>query len=215
MNFDSSIYDGFGVTQEDVDAYVYLDIGLYGVDITRISSYLLVQLASAWKHRTLNTYSITDVIQSLEGVRQRARPPKAKPFKGVALSGLWKVHFVNPRFFVRNVYNEWGMFHENTQKFVALCARVAEAERQEPLPLGWQGQLAHEYVIGGYENRARKGKLTGEWLIFGIHEGKNIYLTLCQHSSGPEEDEEIQQALRGLCGSEFPELFSAIAQQGA
>jgi hypothetical protein len=215
MNLDSSVYDGFGVTPEDVDTYLSSDIGLHGVDASRLSSYLLVQLASAWKHRTLSTYSITDVIQSLEGVRQRGRSPKTKPFKGPALSGLWKVHFVDPRFFVRNIYNEWGIFHENSQKFAALCAKVAEAEAREPSPLGWQGRLAHEFVVGGYENRAKKGKLTGEWLIFGIHEGKNIYLALCQHSSGPAEDKDIYQALRGLCGSEFPELFTASAQQGA
>lgn len=214
MNLDSSICDGFGVTPEDVDAYVSSDIGLYGVEVSRLSSYLLVQLASAWKHRTLSTYSITDVIQSLEGVCHRGKPPKIKPFKGAALSGLWKVHFFDPRFFLLNMYNEWGIFHENSQIFAALCARVAEAEQRKPSPLGWQGRLAHEFVIGGYGNRARKRKLTGEWLIFGIHEGKNIYLALCKHSRGPAEDKEIHEALRHLCGAEFPELFAASAQQG-
>ncbi|KPQ23807.1 MAG: hypothetical protein HLUCCA13_11750 [Halomonas sp. HL-48] len=211
MNLNSSIYDGFGITPEDVDTYVSSDIGLYGVDISRLSSYLLVQLASAWKHRTLNTYSITDVIQSLEGVCQRGKPPKVKPFKGAALSGLWKVHFVDSRFFVRNIYNEWGMFHDDSQKFAALCARVAKAEEREPSPLEWQRRLPHEFVVGGYENRVKKRKLTGEWLIFGIHEGKNIYLALCQHSRGPTEDKEIHEALRGLCGGEFPALFAASA----
>lgn len=207
MRLDSSIYDGFGVTPEDVYSYVSSDIGLYGVDVSRISSYLLVQLASAWKHRTLNTFAVTDVIQSLEGVRQRGKPPKAKPFKGEALSGLWKVHFVDSRFLLRNIYNEWGIFNENSDKFAALCARVAEAEEREPSACGWQGRLAHELIIGGYENRAKKQKLTGEWLIFGIHNDKNIYLALCEHSSGPAEDKEIYEALKHLCGPEFPQLL--------
>jgi hypothetical protein len=215
MKLDSSIYDGFGVTPEDVHAYVSSNTGLYGVDVSRLSSYLLVQLASAWKHRTLSTYSVTDLIQSLEGVRQLGKPPKAKPFKGAALSGLLKVHFVDPHFFLRNIYNEWGMFNENSDKFAALCARVAATEEREPSALGWQGRLAHEFVIGGYENRERKRKLTGEWLIFGIHEDKNIYLALCEHSSGPAEDKDIYGALNALCGAEFPELFTTSAQQGA
>lgn len=209
MKLDSSIYDGFGVTQEYVRTYVSSDIGLHGVDVSRLSSYLLVQLASAWKHRTISTYSITDVIQSLEGVRQRGKPQKVKPFKGAALSGLWKVHLVDPRFFLRNIYNEWGMFNENSDKFAALCARIAEEEKSEPSALGWQGRLAHEFAIGGYESRARKRKLTGEWLIFGTHERKKIYLALCEHSSGPAEDKEIHGALKRLCGAEFPELFTA------
>ncbi|KXS52717.1 MAG: hypothetical protein AWU57_2902 [Marinobacter sp. T13-3] len=215
MNLDSSIYDGFGVTPEDVETYVSSDVGLYGVEVSRLSSYLLVQLASAWKHRTLSTSSITGVIQSLEGVRQRGKLPRTKSFKGAALSGLWKVHFVDPQFLIRNIYNEWGMFHEASQKFAALCARVAKEEEREPSPLGWQGRLAHEFVIGGYEHRARKGKLTGEWLIFGIHEGERIYLALCQHSSSPAEDKKIYEALRELCGGEFPALFPDSAQQGA
>lgn len=215
MKLDSCIYDGLGVTPEDVRNYVSSDIGLYGIDVSRLSNYLLVQLASAWKHRTLSTYSVTDIIQSLEGVRQRGRPPKTKPFKGAALSGLWKVHFVDSRFLLQNINNEWGMVYENSDKFAALCSKVAKDEEREPSPLGWQGRLAHEFVIGGYENRSRKRKLTGEWLIFGIHEDKNVYLALCEHSSGPAEDEDIHGALKYLCGDEFPELFAASAQHGA
>lgn len=157
----------------------------------------------------------SDVIQSLEGVSRRANAPKARPFKGAALSGLWKVHFIDPKFILRNIHTEWGMFDENSHKFAELCARVAAAEEREPSAYGWQGRLAHEFVVGGYEKRAKKRKLTGEWLIFGVHKEKNVYLALCEHSSGPAEDKEICGALKRLCGPEFPELFGTSAQQGA
>jgi len=60
----------------------------------------------------------------------------------------------------------------------------------------------------GYRQRAEKQKLTGEWLIFGGHQQKNIYLSICTHSTAPEQDREIYDALFALCGDEFPDVFS-------
>lgn len=212
MNVDGSILEGFGVSSEDVDSFASSNVGLYGVDVARMSSYLLVQMASAWKYRTMSTFAVTDVIQALEGVRSRATSQRPRAFKGSVLSGLWKMHFIDQRFIVRNIYNEWGMFSEQSRKFTELCNRVGAVEEREPSPDRWPGRLAHEFVVGGYESRARKRKLTGEWLIFGIHKQKNIYLALCKHSSGIEEDREIYDALKRLCSPEFPEIFAADAQ---
>lgn len=209
MELDSSIYEGFSVAPDDVHSFLSSNIGLSGVDISRVSSFLLVQLTSAWKHRTLNTFSVTSIIQSLEGASQKTHTPKARPFRGSALSGLWKVHFIDPKFILQNIYNEWGMFDENNPKFAELCARVVAAEEMEPSACGWQERLAHELIVSGYERRARKRKLTGEWLIFGIRNGKNVYLALCKHSRSLTEDKKIFEALKSLCGREFPELFEA------
>lgn len=208
MSIDPSILDGFGVSEHDIDTFITSNAGLYGIDVSRLSKFLLVQLTSAWKHRSLNTFTVTDVIQHLEG-RSRYPGKTAKPrqFKGDALRGLWKVHFVGAQFLLRNIYNEWEMFGEKSEKFDKLCARVAAAEEENPSSLGWQGRLAHEFVMTGYAQRASKHKLTGEWLIFGIHEQKNIYLSLCTHSNSPHQDQEIYDTLMKLCGDEFPDIF--------
>lgn len=71
MRLDQSIMAGFGVSEDDVRMFASSNVGLYGVDVSRLSKYLLVQLTSAWKHRTINTFAVTDVIQSLEGMRLR------------------------------------------------------------------------------------------------------------------------------------------------
>ncbi|WP_322038046.1 hypothetical protein [Burkholderia cenocepacia] len=208
MSIDPSILDGFGISEKDIHTFVTSNVGLCGIDGSRLSKFLLAQLTSAWKHRSLNTFAVTDVIQHLEG-RSPYSGKTAKPrqFKGDALRGLWKVHFVDAQFLLRNIYNEWEMFSAKSDKFDKLCARVAAAEEENPSPLGWQGRLAHEFVTGGYTQRASKQKLTGEWLIFGIHEQKNIYLALCTHSNSPQQDQEIYDALMKLCGNEFPDLF--------
>ncbi|WP_236866986.1 hypothetical protein [Burkholderia pseudomallei] len=133
---------------------------------------------------------------------------KPRQFKGDALHGLWKVHFFDARFLIRNIYNEWGMFSSKSDKFEKLCARVVSEEEEATSRVGWQGRLAHEFVMEGYRQRAAKQKLTGEWLIFGVHEQKNIYLSICTHSNSPEQDREIYDALFALCGDELPDVFT-------
>ncbi len=112
---------------------------------------------------------------------------------------------------MRNIYNEWGLFSPKSDKFDKLCARVAAEEDENPSGVGWQGRLAHEFVVEGYKRRAAKQRLTGEWLIFGVQEQRNVYLALCTHSDSPEQDSDIYNALLGLCGKEFPEVFATIA----
>lgn len=209
MSIDPSILDGFGVSEKDIHLFVTSNAGLCGIDVSRLSKFLLVQLTSAWKHRSWNTFAVADVIQRIEG-RSPYPSKTAKPrqFKGDALRGLWKVHFVDTRFLLRNIYNEWEMFSTKSDKFEKLCARVTAAEEESPSPLGRQGRLAHEFVMGGYTQRTSKQKLTGEWLIFGIREQKNIYLALCTHSGSPEQDREIYDTLLKLCGNDFPDIFT-------
>ncbi|WP_206003091.1 hypothetical protein [Paraburkholderia polaris] len=91
---------------------------------------------------------------------------------------------------------------------IQLCARVAVEESENPSAVGWQGRLIHELVMEGYQDRAANRKLTGEWLIFGVQEQKNVYLALCAHSDSAEQDSAIHDALLNLCGDEFPDIFA-------
>ncbi len=209
MRFDPSIMTGFGITDDDIQSFTASNAGLYGIDTSRLSRFLLAQLTSAWKHRTFNTFAVTDVIQHLEG-HSPFPSMTAKPhqFKGDALRGLWKVHFFDARFLARNILNEWGMLSSKSDKFEKLCARIAAEEEQAPSRVGWQGRLVDEFVMEGYRQRVARQKLTGEWLIFGVPEQKNIYLSLCTHSDSPEQDREIYDALFALCGDEFPDVFA-------
>lgn len=208
MNLDPSIFAGFCVSEHDIQSFIESNAGLSGIDISRLSKFLLVQLTSAWKHRTINTFAITDLIQQLEGrVPNRSSTAKPRPFKHEPLRGLWKVHFFDPRFLMHNISNQWGLSGPESHKFDKLCAHVAAEENENPSAAGWQGRLAHELVLKGYQDRAKR-KLTGEWLIFGVQEQKNVYLALCAHSDSAEQDSAIHDALLNLCGDEFPDTFA-------
>ncbi|ODP31106.1 hypothetical protein [Pandoraea sp. ISTKB] len=209
MKLDPSVMADFGVSEHDIQSFTESNAGLAGINTSRLSKFLLVQLTSAWKHRIINTFSITDVIQQLEGNGpNRSSTANPRAFKHAPLRGLWKVHFFDPRFLMHNIANQWGWSGSESDKFDKLCARVASEENENRSAVGWQARLAHALVIEGYQDRAAKRKLTGEWLIFGVQEQKNVYLALCTHSDGPEQDSEIYNALLSLCGEEFPEIFA-------
>lgn len=110
--------------------------------------------------------------------------------------------FFNARFTPKNLVNHWGLEFENSLKFNALCKRIAEEEEKSPSEVRWQGRLAHAMTIGAYEERATKNRLTGEWILFAKHNGKNYYLCISIHTSG-EEDQHVHDFLKTLCEHEY------------
>jgi len=76
----------------------------------------------------------------------------------------------------------------------------------------WQRVLCHRLIIEGFEDRA--GRMTGEWIIYAIHEGENYYLTLATHEEG-REPEKLLCKLRSQCEAEWPFLFDDVAGDSA
>jgi hypothetical protein len=198
----------FDVTNEELLYFKENNLGLHRVDTSQLSTLLLCQLVLLQKNRSLNTFSITDVLQGLEGVGLGHCAKAEDQFKHTPLKGLWKAHFSDPHFLVQNISNHWGLSHKSSPKFLALSKKIEEEEAQNPTPYGWQGRLAHELVVTAYTERASQKKLTGEWLIFGKYNRKNYYLAVAGHSSSNAQDEEIFSVLKHYCNGEFPFLFS-------
>lgn len=203
-SYANDVFEGFDVSEDEVAQFRNTHAGFGCIDMSCISQFLLIQLASISKKRTYNTFSVTDVIQELEGVGRGCKQ-KVGQFKHLPLKGFWKAHFFDERFMARNLINHWGLEFETSTKFDTLCARMAEEERKSPSNVGWQGRLAHEMIVGGYEERARKNNLTGEWIIFTKHENKNYYLCISKHTS-KKGDQHTFEFLRLLIKNEYPFL---------
>lgn len=211
MNNIAMLLEAFEVSESEAQDFREHDIGLFGVDKGRVSSLLLVQLTSALKQRSFNTFSVTDVIRHLEGLLPTRLATGPEQFKYSPLSHFWKAHFTDARFLLRNVYNELGIFSNKSNKLKSLCERVIDQEESEPSAVGWQGRLAHALTVDAYEARAARKEMTGEWIIYGKHEGRNYYLCIAKHSSTKEVGQEIYRAIRRFCENEFPFLFSNTA----
>lgn len=209
MSAYSDLRDRLQITEEEVALFQDDNVGLCGVDCSRLSPLLLAQLASVRKHRSFNYFSVTDVIQNLEGLgREGSCVRGEEPFKHQPLKGFWKAHFFDARFLMRNLFNHWGLAYESSPKFGELYSRVAEEEEKDPTVHGWQGRLAHEFTMGGYEQRVKQKNLTGEWLIFAKYENLNYYLCFTQHSSTKDGDEAIFAMIKEYCENQYPFLFS-------
>lgn len=200
------------ITEEDFVLFKDDNVGLCGVDCARLSYLLLAQLTSVRKYRTFNSFSVTDVIQTLEGVGRAGSCVKGEEaFKHQPLRGFWKAHFFDAKFLMQNLINEWGVAYKNSPKFEELCLRVAEEEEKKPTTYGWQGRLSHEFTMAGYDQRTKKKNQTGEWLIFAKHENCNYYLCIAQHSSTKKGDEAIYNMLEQYCKDQYPFLFPSAA----
>jgi hypothetical protein len=209
-NFSADVFQEFDVSENEVIHFKNNHVGFCGVDMNRLSQFLLIQLTSISKHRTYNSFSITDVIQELEGVGRGCKQ-RVEQFKYLPLKGLFKAHFFDAKFMARNLMNHWGLEFKNSPKFNSLCSRVTEEEEKAPSKFGWEGRLAHEMTVGGYEERAKQNKRTGEWIIFAKHNNQNYYLCISRHSKSNPEDQKIYNFIKLLCELEFPFLLSGEA----
>lgn len=209
-NIYGDVFKGFDVTETEVNHFSNNHVGFCRVNMNQISRLLLIQLTSISKHRTYNSFSITDVIQELEGVGRGCKQ-RFEQFKHLPLKGLFKAHFFDAQFMAKNLINHWGLEFENSPKFNSLCSQVTEEEEKTPSQFGWQGRLAHEMTVSGYEERAKQNKLTGEWIIFATHNNLNYYLCISRHSKSNPEDQEIYDFLKLVCEHEYPFLLSSQA----
>ena len=128
---------------------------------------------------------------------------EARPFnKDKPLAGFHHKHHTQAEFIFTNILLQ----HQKPKTKV----RLAQFEK-EIFPADVKVQeswdtyaklAAHEHTVATYEERAAAGILTGEWIVYARHEGKNYYLTLATHS---EPDEKILKRI-ALCRDDFPFL---------
>jgi len=53
------------------------------------------------------------------------------------------------------------------------------------------------------EERENQSKLTGEWIVFAKHQGRNYYVTLATHTTG---DQHTFDEIKSMAHAEFPFL---------
>lgn len=142
----------------------------------------------------------------LEGLRHSSRTKTAEPFRKPPLSEyplLHKHFFSTHRHLIRNIGIRWALDRNGNRELDALIHEVAEQHGHDAEC--WPKMLSHRLIVSGYEERACKG-LTGDWIIYTQHEGRNYYLDIAAHQEG-ENPDELLKKLRNGCQSEFPFAF--------
>jgi len=78
----------------------------------------------------------------------------------------------------------------------------------------WIEELAYKVGIEGFREGADAQRLTGNWIVYGIHNGLNYYLDLASHEEG--EGNNACRLLAKLSAgdrAEFPFLFGEAHQE--
>lgn len=145
---------------------------------------------------------ILDEIDNLEALKKRSRTRREEKFRKPPLHPFWHKHYTAPRHILKNIANRWNLTGDG-KPLLAMLGNVATTHGSDLDD--WPGIAAYRMVIDGYTHRAKRG-LTGDWIIFGKHAGKNYYLDLATHHEG-DEPERLYEKLRQGSAAEFPFLF--------
>ncbi len=148
--------------------------------------------------RIADPFDIIDTLQNLESGEPRTGIVAASRFKRMPLKGLWHKHYFSARFLAHNIVREWGV--EGLEKIIN---EVMDPRKSDVITEDMIKELAHKLTVAQLENRSKAGRLTGEWVIFAKHEGKNFYLALGIHDW---PDQEQYSRIARHCATEFPGL---------
>lgn len=146
---------------------------------------------------------VLDEIDFLEGVGPRTQTKNEEQFRHAPLHPFWHKHFSAPRHLVRNLGDRWGLGGKGNRDLTAMIEDVARKHGGEPGV--WQNVLVHRLVMDGYQDRFQRG-LTGDWIIYAKHDGRNYYLDLATHEEG-RDPQRLYDKLRNGSAAEFPFLF--------
>ncbi|ENO1827555.1 hypothetical protein BBM40_19485 [Vibrio parahaemolyticus] len=187
--------------RSQLEEYARSSLVFYGLDLSRISSVLIAQIWNHELNRSLNVHSIGDELKRIE----RGSSKKVGMFKHLPLKGLYKAHFFDARFIHGNINAEFGFDYGGNKKLDNVISQAFEQSKSPYSSDEMAMFLAHELTVKTIENRAQKGNLSGEWIVFQIHEGQNYYLALGRHK---ESDQDIYDRVQAAYRLDFPFLVS-------
>lgn len=161
--------------------------------------------------------AVIDELAHLECTTLPTRTGPAEPLRGM-LEGFWNKHFFEARFLAQNLLEETKRNFDTLWYRDFVKAWQADTILKNENNVGrLTGLLAQTMVHGAIRNRSgtlgekkATSRLTGEWIVFAKHNGRNVYLTLGIHT---EANESI--ALRiWQCGWEFPFVLEVLKSNG-
>jgi hypothetical protein len=184
-------------------------IGLEQAAPGRYSMLLVLGLFGGAQSGMLNPDKVVHEIRALEGI---GPPSKLKPpiqNKHPPLKGLWHKHYLEDglRSMGMNIKKGLGRFGLPLMQQRVDEAKAAGEERyvtREEL-----NEIITDAVHGNWMRLSSAQGLTGEWIVYAQHEGRNYYLALATHDSSTHD--QVRQQIDALCCQEFPFLAGLLA----
>ncbi|MGA2636191.1 hypothetical protein [Methylocella sp.] len=169
----------------------------------RMSELLWLDIYVLEQESGISAPEVLEAVNNLEDGELHNGVKPATQFRNLPLKGLWHKHFSPAHFLVNNLLLGLG---KNGLK--TLVEEALDPSKSSVITQGMIDELAYRVAYEPVENRCREGKMTGEWLIFAKHDGKNYYLCLNSHGVG---DQFIYDRIMTYCTNEFPKLAEWVS----
>jgi len=178
----------------------------------RYSNLLLLNLFCGWKSGFVDPSKVTHEIELLEGREKGGFKPPVQN-KHPPLKGLWHKHY--PRQGLRSLcinlehgLNKYGipLLEQKAAGIKAASeARYLTAEIKRDI-----NELIDDAIDGNRNRLKKQQQLTGEWILFAKHEGKNYYLDIATHDKSTHD--HVRKNIEAICYSEFPFLRNILEE---
>jgi hypothetical protein len=152
--------------------------------------------------------SAPEILQSIRDLEAGESPTGIKPatqFTREPLKGFWHKHYFSARFFASNLL--LGLGKNGLER---LATEIMDPAKSPVITQEMIEELAYRVSTEPYETRHENGKLTGEWIVYLPHQGKNYYLCCATHTTG---DQIIFDRIMANCTRDFPHLEEWLKAQ--
>lgn len=194
----------------DVDLQKFIEmIGLNNVAPGRYSALLAVQLLGGALSGFQNPGKIIREIGELEAGKlgQLKRPIQNRY---PPLKGLWHKHYMQDGISSLAMNVQKGLGKYGIPFFEQKIQEAKEAGEERFLSAEDVPALVNDIVSGNRQRLAEAQAITGEWLVFAKHEGKNYYLCVTTHDKSTHD--HIRKLIDEVCCIEFPFLAKLLAE---
>jgi hypothetical protein len=142
-----------------------------------------------------------DILRAISDLEQGEPPSgvkRATQFKNMPLMGLWHKHYFSAHFLVGNIL--LGLGKNGLEKLVN---EVMDPAKSTVITREMINELVQRVTHEPLETRDARKRLTGEWIVYLRHQGKNYYLSCNTHEAG---DQFIYDRIMENCVRDFPDL---------
>lgn len=185
--------------------------GFNGVDCTRLSQLFRDQLVYGFKHRALHLGVLTAKLKALEDPRGKRGHLEIRTFERRPLAGLMHAHFTQPQDIPTNLINE--LTEDGADAFEAVVRQAWTLNPEDAAKM-----IAHAATVEAFEARAARtrevnkdeGVLTGEWVVYGDHDGQRFYFCIGRH----RDSKVLYQRVLDRCEPRFQDALVALTKGG-
>jgi hypothetical protein len=177
------------------------------ISCSRYSLIFLLDLFYASKFDSRNIDAVMHEVKCLEGKGLSSRTKQESQFRKSPLKDLWHKHYFDGSVSamaknIENALESYGIpyFEQRIQE----SNESGEQQFVKPEDIY---HIVHDAVSGNLQRRREQERITGEWLIYAVHESINYYLCLAKHE---EDDHIIRRRIDSSCIFEFPFLRNIL-----